>query len=109
MAKNTLKPVVKYGHQHYAFDTIGQAADAIKFFSKLKPVDFELNPTTDRYVFVPSKDRNQIEMEQREVYEQLPKLSLPAPKRGTVPCSVCESVSVRPGHPCESCGAVAPV
>ena len=111
MAKRNLKQVVRYGYQHYAFDTIEQAAGAIKFFSKLKPVELGLNPASDRYVFIHSKeaDRTKIEMEQREVLEDIPKLALPAPKRGTVPCSVCESVSVRPGHACESCGTVAPL
>ena len=98
-------------YQHYAFDTIEQAASAIKFFGKLKPVEFELNPVTDRHVFVPAKDcdRNKIEMEQREVLDVIPKLALPAPKRGTVPCTVCESVSVRRGTACASCGTIAPL
>lgn len=110
MAKKTTKVIVRYNYQAYAFDSFGQAADAIKFFGKLKPVQLEEDPSTGRYYYTPSeRELGKIEMEEREYRDSKTHLALPAPKRGTVPCSVCESVSVRPGHACESCGTVAPL
>jgi hypothetical protein len=111
MAKKLTKFIVRYQYQSYAFDSVSQAADAIKFFGKLKPVEFTEDPATGKYFYMPQQreERGGIQMEEREYRETKTQLALPAPKRGTVPCSVCESVSVRRGHACESCGTVAPL
>ena len=110
MSKKTTKVIVRHNYQAYAFDSFNQAADAIKFFGKLKPVVIEEDSATGRYYYTPSElDLGKIEMEEREYRETKPRLALPAPKRGTVPCQVCESVSVRPGHACQSCGTIAPI
>ena len=107
--KKVIKPVVRYDHRAYVFDSISQAADAIKFFGKLKPV--QLSEGSDgRYHYKPSEEQFTIEIENNREYRATPQLiGLPAPKRGTVPCAVCESVSVRPGTACNSCGTIAPL
>lgn len=109
MAKKNLKPVVRFHHRSYVFDTLNQAADAIKFFGKLRPVDFT-NEDGDGFHFKPDEDAStEIELLTNYEFRQTRKLKgLPAPKRGTVLCAMCESVSVRPGHACESCGTIAP-
>lgn len=109
MAKKNIKPVVRFCHHSFVFDSIDQAANAIKFFGKLRPVEFT-NEDDDGYHFKPDED-DQPRIELLTEYEFRPtrKLKgLPAPKRGTVLCTMCESVSVRPGQACESCGTIAP-
>jgi hypothetical protein len=108
MAK-TIKPIVRFDSRAFVFDSIAAAADAIKFFGKLRPVKFTPNPDGSGYHYAPMEDGMEIELETNREFCATPKrLALPAPKRGTVPCSNCESVSVRPGRPCASCGTVAP-
>jgi hypothetical protein len=110
--KNT-KPLVAYGYNRYVFDTIEQAANAIKFFSKLRPVEYESPADGSRGYYRPCDDDEQrfkIELETHREFRETPKrIALPAPKRGTVQCAVCESVSVKPGTACESCGTIAPL
>jgi hypothetical protein len=111
--KNT-KPLVAYGYTRYVFDTIEQAANAIKFFSKLRPVEYERGEDGSHGYFRPcdQDDPHQfkIELETHREFRETPKrIALPAPKRGTVQCAVCESVSVKPGTACESCGTIAPL
>jgi hypothetical protein len=109
MAKKNLKPVVRFHHRSYVFDSLNQAADAIKFFGKLRQVEFT-NEDNDGFHFKPDEDESQeIELLTNYEFRETPKRKcLPAPKRGTVLCSMCESVSVRPGTACESCGTIAP-
>jgi hypothetical protein len=109
MAKKNIKPVVRFNHWAFVFDNLNQAADAIKFFGKLRQVEFT-NEDNDGYHFKPDEDSTcKIELlTDYEFREQPNRKCLPAPKRGTVLCSMCESVSVRPGTACESCGTIAP-
>jgi len=108
-AKKNIKPIVRFNHRAFVFDSVSQAADAIKFFGKLRPAEFT-NESDDGYHFKPEEGRSEIELLTNYEFREQPKrLALPAPKRGTVPCSVCESVSVRHGRACESCGTIAPL
>ena len=106
-----IKPIVAFAWSHYVFDSVDQAANAIKFFSKLRPVEYDSGDGTGGH-YRPvedeeKRDRYKVEMDQREFRETPTRIALPAPKRGTVQCAVCESVSVKPGHACASCGAIA--
>lgn len=108
--KKITKTIVLYDSRAYVFDSISQAADAIKFFGKLRPVDFTKDDGDDRSHYKPSENRFDIEIENNREFRETPKrIGLPAPKRGTVLCTMCESVSVRPGSACDSCGTVAPL
>jgi hypothetical protein len=110
--KKITKPIVRFDHRAYVFDSLSAAADAIKFFGKLRAVKFEEDPSTGRYHYPPldDEDKYSIELETDREFRATPnRMALPAPKRGTVPCTMCESVSVRPGSACESCGTIAPL
>lgn len=109
MAKKNIKPVVRFNHRSYVFDNLNQAADAIKFFGKLRQVEFTSEDDSG-YHFKPDEDATtEIELlTQYEFREEPKRKCLPAPKRGTVLCTMCESVSVRPGTACESCGTISP-
>jgi hypothetical protein len=108
--KKVTKTIVRFDHRAYAFDSITAAAEAIKFFGKLRPVKFQIDDGDTRYHYAPSDETYTLELETDREYRATPKrLALPAPKRGTVPCQNCESVSVRPGRACESCGTIAPL
>ena len=114
MAKSSskvIKPIVRSGCFSYVFDNLNQAADAIKFFGKLKPVRWKSNPENGGGHYAPDTENDlRIELETRFEYRETEKLiGLPAPKRGTVQCTVCESVAVKPGRACESCGTIAPL
>ena len=68
------------------------------------------NPSDGRYYYMPSDTTSSIELETDRGWLDEPKrIGLPAPKRGTVLCAICESVSVRPGSACDSCGTIAPL
>lgn len=107
MAK-TIKPIVTFNHVCYVFDSVDAAAAAIKFFGKLRRVELAENGDEIGYHYRPIDKPSQIQLETHEFREKPKRLGLPSPKRGVVPCQVCESVSVVPGKPCESCGTVAP-
>ena len=110
--KKVIKPVVRFDHSYYVFENLDQAANAIKFFAKLRRVQWQSNdPESGGHYRPADEDRNSdIELETRFEYREKPKLvGLPAPKRGTVLCTMCESVSVRPGTACGSCGTIAPL
>ena len=108
-SKKNIKPIVRFNHRAYVFDTITQAADAIKFFGKLRPAEFT-DEGNDGYHYKPAEDGTKLELiTDYEFREQPKRIALPAPKRGTVQCAVCESVSVRPGSACDSCGTIAPL
>jgi|JFJP01.1.fsa_nt_gi hypothetical protein len=112
MAKKITKPLVTFGYNRYVFDTIEQAANAIKFFSKLRPVEYESGDGSGGYYRPAAEDehRFKIELETHREFRESPKrIGLPAPKRGTIACAVCESVSVKPGTACQSCGSIAPL
>jgi hypothetical protein len=103
-----IKPAVRYGYQTYIFDTVDQAAKAIAFLGKLRPVTYESDSSGSYYRPADDSDSYKVEMTMCHEFRETPKrIALPAPKRGTVQCSVCESVSVRPGTACESCGTLA--
>lgn len=110
MAKpKNIKPIVRFDHTPYVFDNLSQAADAIKFFGKLKRVTLESDPSGSRYYFRPADEQSEISLDNDHEFCPTPKrIALPAPKRGHVPCAVCESVSVKPGTACESCGTISP-
>ena len=108
-----IKPAVRYGCQTYIFDSIDQAANAVKFFSKLRPVEYHREDEDSRGHYRPVEDedenRTKVELTTNfEFRERAKLLALPAPKRGTVQCLSCESVSVKPGRACGSCGAISP-
>lgn len=114
MAKSSskvIKPIVRFGHRSYVFENLNQAADAIKFFGKLKAVRWKSNQESTGGHYGPDEEEGlSIELETRFEYRETEKLiGRPAPKRGTVQCTVCESVAVKPGRACESCGTIAPL
>ncbi len=107
--KTVIKPVVRFDHRAFVFDSISAAADAIKFFGKLRPVEFAENDGERGYHYKPREEQMEISLETDREYRATPlRLALPAPKRGTVACQNCESVSVRPGSACASCGTISP-
>ena len=115
MAKHQLIHVVSYGYRRYGFKSLEKAASAIKFFSTLEPLTFNYVEEDSPSYWTPDEDQREhkITLDSNQPYQPCkPKkalLALPAPRRGTVPCAVCESVSVKPGHACQSCGIIAPL
>jgi len=101
--------IVSFNHSRYAFTTINKAADAIKFFATLVPVEFIHDESKDRYYYTPRTDKDRLDLSMEVTQRFEPRkvaLCLPAPKRGHRPCTVCESVSVKPGTACASCGTI---
>jgi hypothetical protein len=108
--KKIKKPIVRFGYRNYVFDTVEQAAKAIAFFGKLRPVQYESDSTGCYYRPADDEQHSEVEMGMSHEFRETPKrIALPAPKRGTVACQNCESVSVRPGTACESCGTISPL
>lgn len=108
--KKITKPIVRFDSRAFVFDSISAAADAIKFFGKLRPVQFQENDDQSGYHYKPHESKFPIELETNREYRATPqRLCLPAPKRGTRPCPICENVSVKPGTDCQSCGEPMPL
>lgn len=108
--KKILKTIVRFDHTPFVFDSLSAAADAIKFFGKLKRVELTENGDGTGYHYAPHEKSCSIDLDTEREFRATPqRLALPAPKRGTVPCENCESVSVRPGSACGSCGTISPI
>lgn len=107
MAAKTIH-IVQYGYHRFGFDSINKAADAVKFFSSLKKITYDSDAKGGFFTYEDDEDAPRVELTTNQRFlPRKPALGLPAPRRGTVPCSVCENVSVKPGNPCQSCGTVA--
>ena len=104
------KHIITIGYMHYAFDSIKAATDCLVILNRatLCQREYESGKTT----YKPNDDPhrcNDLELTLNQHFEspRPPKaekrLSLPAPKRGSILC-LCEKSYVAPKQTCPSCG-----
>ena len=102
------KHILQIGYRSFAYDSVSAATSALAAISKGTRVKYESNGT-----FVPCDEDETDEIElklnrQVKMPTKQKRLGLPAPKRNTIECPFCESVSVVRGSNCQSCGEYVP-
>ena len=104
--------IVSFGYRDYAFTSIIQAAEAVKFLAKLTPVKFTYVSGDGPAYYVPEPDdeKRDVKLETNQNFrdaekpDKAPKtLALPKPKRGTIRC-ICGFSDVAPKQSCVHCG-----
>ena len=97
--------IVSIGSSYFAFDSLNTATAAISAIGKGTPVKYVSGGSYEPDNGEGYSNIIELRMHSSVSIVQKPKrLGLPAPKRNSVECPFCESVSVVRGTNCQSCG-----
>jgi hypothetical protein len=96
--------LITIGYRTFAYESVSAATAALAALAKGVPVKYE---SGGNYVQDDDTVRSEMELKLNRpvsLYQKPKRLGLPAPKRNSVECPFCESVSVVRGTNCQSCG-----